>query len=254
MFWVILVIVAVVLCCAVLSYIFGGRQPDTVALDVSISTIKLLFPLIIVLAIKELFFKEFERRYFLISLSYCRSRTFFLITRFSYILLLLLLVLGVTAVLLWAELFLLSHSYAQSTPISFGSLYWLNFIFIGFDFLVLASVALLLSIVASTSNFILIGTFGFMIIARSFSAIVKFLNETNSLVNDETFSALSLLSLKNLSYFLPDLGALDVRMIALYNKIEFLPSNWIVLIIISLSYTLAFVALSNHLLNKKRFK
>jgi hypothetical protein len=56
-----------------------------------------------------------------------------------------------------------------------------------------------------------------------------------------------------LGYLLPDLGALDVRMLALYGKPEFLPADWPWLVLSSLGYTLALLALAVWALQRKRF-
>jgi len=251
--WMTFGIICVVLSCAILAYVFGGRQPDTVSLDVSISVIKLLFPFLLVFMSQELFFKEFERLYFLVSLSYPNSRSYFLFSRFLFLILLLVLALILTATLLWILLNFLSTFYQQTTPIAFNWLYWLNFIFIGLDFLVLASIALFLSTIASTSIFVLFGTLGFMFISRSFTTVVKLLNESvnnDLIINNEAHGS----ALHILSYFIMDLGALDIRAIALYNKLEFLPKDWFVLVIMCLLYSFIFVGLANCFFNKKAIR
>jgi len=250
--WVLVAFLGVTLGCTFLAAMFSGRQPATVGLDVAISVIKLLFPLALVLMMQELFSREFERRYFLISLSYPYSRNYFLFSRFIFIFVLLTIFLFLTAGTLWLLLQAISKSYPGDTPIAFGINYWLVFGFITIDFLVLSSVALFLAVVASTPSFVLLGTFGFMLIARSFATIITLLKDDNSLavlVDAETYNS----SLGVLSYILPDLGALDVRSIALYDYIDFLPESWHVLLLMMVIYTGIFLALSSYALNFKRF-
>ena len=56
-----------------------------------------------------------------------------------------------------------------------------------------------------------------------------------------------------LGYLLPDLGALDIRMLALYGKPEFLPADWLWLLLSSLAYAIALLALAVWALQRKRF-
>ncbi len=49
---------------------FSARHPATVALDVSLSVIRLGLPLLAILLAQELISREFERRYHLTSLTY----------------------------------------------------------------------------------------------------------------------------------------------------------------------------------------
>jgi len=187
---------------------FSGRQPATVALDIGLSALRLLLPLILVLMTQELLSREFDRRYFLNTLSYPHSRHSLLLGRLAAIatltLGLLLLLAAALALLVW----LIGRGYAQATPVALGQHYLVTIVFIGADLLLLAAVASLLAVVASTPSFVLIGTFGFMLVARSFGAIVELLTRNTAVVTDaESYRS----GIGLLGYLLPDLGALDVR-------------------------------------------
>jgi hypothetical protein len=71
--WIAAGVLLVVVLAMLLSAYFGGRQPVTVALDVGFSTIRLLLPLLLVLLAQELLSREFDKRYYLSSLTYPRS-------------------------------------------------------------------------------------------------------------------------------------------------------------------------------------
>ncbi|WP_417779266.1 ABC transporter permease subunit [Stutzerimonas xanthomarina] len=235
---------------AVLSAQFSGRQPATVALDVGLSMIRLLLPLVLVSMTQELLSREFDRRYFLNTLSYPHPRHSLLLGRFSAIaaltLGLLLLLAGALALLVWS----ISQSYAQSTPVALGYHYLATIGFIGLDLLVLTALATLLAVVASTPSFVLIGTFGFMLVARSFGAIVELLTRNAYVVSDsDSYRS----GVGVLGYLLPDLGALDVREIALYGKMDFLPADWPWLVLSNLAYVIGLLALAVWALNRKRF-
>ncbi len=129
-----------------------------------------------------------------------------------------------------------------------GNHYLITIAFIGLDLLLLTAVATLLAVVASTPSFVLIGTFGFMLVARSFSAIVELLTRNAFVVGDaESYRS----GIGLLGYLLPDLGALDVRMVALYGKLELLPADWPWLVLSCLVYAVGLLALAVWALNRK---
>jgi len=219
-------------------------------MDMGLSVIRLLLPTVLILMTQELLSREFERRYFLNTLSYPHPRHSLLLGRFMAVALLtlglLLLLAGMLALLVW----LIGQGYAQGTPVALGFHYLITIAFIGLDLLLLTAVATLLSVIASTPSFVLIGTFGFMLIARSFSAVLDLLTSNATVVSDADGyrSGVGLLS-----YMLPDLGALDVRAITLYARIDLLPADWPWLVLSNLTYTVGLLALAVWALQRKRF-
>jgi Cu-processing system permease protein len=248
--WMAAGVLLVVALVTLLSAYFGGRQPATVALDVGFSTIRLLLPLLIVLLVQELLSHEFDKRYYLTSLTYPRARNRLLLGRFAAVLAMLLGLLVALGLLQIGLMRLISGIYPQATPVAMGQPYLIVIAFLALDLLVLAALATLLAVVASTPSFVLIGTFGFMLVARSYGAIVELLSDDAGLVgNLEGYRA----SLGVLGYLLPDLGALDLRMLALYGKLEFLPADWLWLLLSGLAYAVALLALAAWALQRKRF-
>lgn len=239
-----------VLLCAFLAGLFSARHPSTLALDVGISAIRLLAPLVLVLMAQELISREFDRRYFLGSLTYPRSRYSFILGRFLAVVVLGLCLLLLISLCLGILVWLVSKGYAQATPVALGRHYLVTIGFIGVDLLLLGALASFLAVVASTPSFVLIGTFGFMLVARSFSSIIELLGRDAWVVGDaESYRA----GVGLLSYLLPDLGALDMRMVALYGKMELLPSDWPWLLLSCLAYIVGLLALAVWALQRKRF-
>jgi len=229
---------------------FSGRQPATVALDIGLSVMRLLLPLVLVLMAQELLSREFDRRYFLNSLTYPRPRHKLLLGRFLAVTALTLGLLLAMALLLALLVWLVGQGYAQGTPVALGLQYLVSIAFVGVDLLLLTALACLLAVVASTPSFVLIGTFGFMLVARSFAAIIELLTRNAFVVGDaESYRA----GVGLLGYLLPDLGALDVRMVALYGTMDFLPADWPWLLLSSLAYIVALLALAVWALQRKRF-
>jgi Cu-processing system permease protein len=56
-----------------------------------------------------------------------------------------------------------------------------------------------------------------------------------------------------LGYLIPDLGALDIRMLALYGRAEFLPVDWPWLLLSNLAYVVVLLSLAVLALQRKRF-
>lgn len=248
--WMAVGVLLVVALATLLSSYFGARQPATVALDVGLSTIRLLLPLLIVLLAQELLSREFDKRYYLNSLTYPRGRRSLLLGRFAALLAMLLGLLLALCALQVLLVGLIGGFYPQATPVALGQPYLVVMAFMALDLLVLAALATLLAVVASTPSFVLIGTFGFMLVARSYGAIIELLSSNAGVVsNAEGYRA----SLGVLGYLLPDLGALDLRMLALYGKSEFLPADWPWLLLSALAYAIALLALAVWALQRKRF-
>lgn len=244
--WLLLAVLAMALMAAQ----FSGRQPATVALDVGISAMRLLLPFLIILLVQELLSREFDRRYILTSLTYPRPRHWLLLGRLCTILVLVYALMLVIAITLAWLVIRIGLGYEQATPADVGINYGVTLAFIAVDLFVLTALAAFLAIVASTPSFVLIGTLGFMLIARSYSSILSLLERERFLVENTDFYHQSL---GVLHYLLPDLGALDVRMISLYDKPELLPPDWQASLIASSAYGLGLIALALFFLHRKRF-
>lgn len=239
-----------VLLAAMLAAQFSGRQPASVALDIGLSAIRLSLPLVMVFVVQELISREFERRYYLSSLSFPCKRTRFLLSRFCSVMALCLVTLLLWSIMLAVMVWVLSQGYEQASPVALGFHYLITVFFVGLDLVVLTALATFIAVVASTPSFVLIGTLGFMLLARSFSAVIELLANNSYVVSAaEQYRA----GVGFLRYLLPDLGAFDVRMVTLYGHMDFLPQDWFSLILSGLGYSLGLLALAAWSLNFKRF-
>lgn len=244
--WLLLVLSGIVMLAAE----FSGRQPSTVALDVGISFIRLSLAVFIALLVQELISREFDRRHYLYSLSYPFNRTQFIFGRLLAILLTVGIVLVFAALLLQGLVSVIEQGYAQSRPVNLGLNYWLTILFLAIDLSVVCVVATFLAVIAKTPGFVLIGTLGFTLVARSFSSIIALLGGDRIVVDD---SAQYQESLSLVSLFFPDLGVLDIREIALYNELSFLPPDlgWVLLTISF--YIIATLGFTSWVFNRRRF-
>lgn len=229
---------------------FSARQPATIALDTGLSVLRLALPLLAVLLLQELLSREFDRKLYLSSLTYPRPRHHFLLGRVAAIAALLLGLLVILAAVLAGLTAWIGHDYAQATPPDLGLPYLVTIAFIALDLLVVLAIGTLIAVATTTPSFVLIGTLGFMLVARSYSAIVALLTHDSTLVtNADSYQS----SLSLLGYLLPDLGALDVRMISLYGQWQFLPEDWALRVLATLAYAAALLALAVWTLKRKRF-
>lgn len=229
---------------------FSGRQPAAVGLDVGLSVIRLLLPVIVVLMALVLFSREVERRHFLSSLTYPVSRGAFFLVRFGALFAFVLVLLLVATALLRGVVWYCGVGYEQGTPVGLGAAYVVTVAFIALDLLVVAAVACLLALFASTAGFVLVGTLGFVLVARSYALTVNLLNRNATLVADaDSYGA----GVSFLGFILPDLGGLDVRSMAIYNNMNFLPHDWLWTVSCALIYVFVLLAMGVFLLQRKRF-
>lgn len=229
---------------------FSGRQPATVGLDVGLSVIRLSLPVLGVLLLQELLSREFDRKLFLTSLTYPRPRHLFLLGRVLATMVLVLALLAALGVVLAGLTEWIARGYEQATPPALGAPYLTTLAFVALDVLVILSIGTLIAVTAVTPSFVLVGTIGFMLVARSFSAIVELLTRNSTLVSDAlTYQS----SLSLLGYLVPDLATLDVRMISLYGQWTFLPSDWGMRTLAALAYALGVIGLAAWILSRKRF-
>lgn len=246
-------LVAVLLVTVFLAAQFSGRQPATVSLDVGLSVIRLALPLLAILLVQELFSREFERKLFLNSFTYPRPRSYWLLGRVAAILLVCIALLVTMGFILALLVHFVAGSYEQATPVSLGLPYLITLAFLVADLLVVIAIAALLAVSATTPGFVLIGTIGFILIARSYTPIIELLRNNPFVVSNFADPHLYQDSLGLLAFVLPDLGRMDVRMISLYDKIAFMPTDWPLLLAATLAYTAALLGLAIWVLNKREY-
>lgn len=235
-----------------LASLFSARQPATVALDVGLSLIRLILPFLIIFLTQELINKEFSFRYHLVSLTYPRQRELWIISRFFATYIIGVAILFLSGVVLAIEANWVSSGYEQATKISLGVPYVITLAMVSVDFFVITAVATLFAVTAQTPSFIAIGTAGFMIIARSYSYIINLLNNSidpmvSAYVGQDTYTS----SLSTLRFLVPDLAALDMRHLSLYDGLYTVPDNLVWLVVYTLSYGIAVLAIATWYMGRR---
>jgi Cu-processing system permease protein len=248
--WISLVLGIVIAACAWLAGQFSPRQPDTVALDVGISLIRIAVPVLALLQVQDLLAREIERRLILNSLTYPRSRSAFLVGRYLAVVLVALAVTAFLAVVVAAIVQWGGPTYTQGTKVAMGMPYLLTIGLIWLDVAVVVAFGMALATVATTPHLVFLGGIGFMIIGRSASTIVTLLERERELVKGaEWYSQ----GLQWVQWLIPDLAALDVRPIALYGKMELLAVSPWTLLAMSLGYVLFLVVVACWRFEKRQF-
>ncbi|WP_152987233.1 hypothetical protein [Pseudomonas sp. TTU2014-080ASC] len=235
-------LVALVAISAFCAGLFSGRQPATVALDVGISTLRLFTPLLLFLLVHEVMSREFSRKYYLRTFAMPINRANILFGKFFAVFLYMVFLVVLGAALLGGMAYFVSLGYQQATAISMSGFA----IFIAFfllDVFVILSVSVFVSMITSSTGFLFFTIIGFSIVSRTYYSVIQLLADGAPLES----------GISMLKWLVPDLGSLDIRGVALYGKIEFLPDQWALLIAGTLGYAVLFLAFAVMALQNKRF-
>lgn len=239
--------------CSLLAAQFSGRTPATVAMDVGISLYRLFMPIMIILILHELLYKEIERRTYLTSLTYPNTRTAFLLARIQAVSLAMVLTTLFFYALLTLLVQYLNSAYTQVTPPDYGLPLLLTFAFMLLDFFIVMLFTLLMIMLSKSASFHLVVSIGFVIIARTFGPVIELLSRQDQTIWSEGADEKYQNALAVLYFVLPDLSSLDIRMIALYGKMQFLGAGWENTLASSFAYSLALLGLAVWLFNRKQF-
>lgn len=198
---------------------FSGRQPETVALDVGFSLIRLFGALLVLFWVTELLGKDLERRTIYFVLAYPFSRSIYIFSRF-------LAVAGLAAVtVIGLSLFMLAawwleaHSgYQQANPVHLeGMALPLTLSLIWLDLLAIGAFTLLVAALSTTPMLAFFVGMAFAVAARSLGPILAYLatDDPNAQQLAVTYQPL----LEAIHWIIPDLSRLDVRSAVLYGAL-----------------------------------
>lgn len=231
---------------------FSPRQPATVALDVGISVIRFLVPVVSLFLLQVLLSDEIERKTILLSLTYPRSRTRYVQERFLVTVVAALAIqIALASVLALTDIAAMSFGQPMDTPVGLGRQFVAVMALSYVDFLAIISFGLLLAAIATVPNLVVVGGIGFMVIGRSASSIIALLEREQSLVRGgEYFRG----GLQWARWLVPDLASLDARMISLYAKWEFLPAATWQNVFAVLAYAAVLVTVACLIFERRQFE
>lgn len=208
----------VVLLSAWLGGTFSARSPQTVALDVGLSAIRLVSLLLGLYWVQELVFRDFERRTVLFVLAYPQSRWQYLLGRYLGVLTLMAVALLLLSVATLVAGWLALGEYHQSTPTQIGWAYWKVVSLIYLDLVVVLAFALMIASVATVPMMPFFLGLAFALAARTFGPALAYL--INSPDSAKQLGAYYLPALSFLQWVFPDLSRLDIRAEVLYGHAE----------------------------------
>lgn len=194
---------------------FSGRQPETVALDVGFSLIRLFGALLILFWVTELLGKDLEKRTIYFVLAYPVSRTIYILSRFLAVAgLAAIAVIGLTLFMLLAWWLLTFAEYEQAYAVHLqGIALPLTLGMIWLDLLAIGAFTLLVASLSTTPMLAFFVGIAFAVAARSMGPILAYLGSDEAAVElMHTYQPL----LNAIHWIIPDLSRLDVRATVLY--------------------------------------
>jgi ABC-type transport system involved in multi-copper enzyme maturation permease subunit len=196
---------------------FSGRQPNTVALDIGISAIRIIGALMALFWTQELFARDIEQRVLHTTLAYPSPRHHYVIGRFLGVALLLALVLALFGLMLAVLGAVAGLGYDDPSQTESG----LNLVpvlgFLWLDLLTITAFAWLMATLSTTPFLPFALGLAFAWAGRSLGPVMGYL-ETGKGVMERMRGELHPL-LEGFLWFLPDLSRLDLRPWVLYGQL-----------------------------------
>ena len=193
----------------------SGRHPQTVALDIGLSGIRLLVVLLLLFWTQDLLGKEIDKKTVFIALSYPISRSAYLLGRYAGIVCMIALAIGIMGGAIYGVVLASGGGYKQAFAVQFGVRYLVVLLFILFDVMTIAAFALLVSSFASSALIPFVVGAAFAFAARSFGTVLAFLLDKQGEGADIAHIYAPIM--RAIGFVFPDLGQLDVRELVLYN-------------------------------------
>lgn len=204
----ILILGAVLVGVAYLAASFSPRQPQTVALDVGLSGLRITLILFSLFWVQELVAREIERRTVLFALTYPVARGQYIIGRYLGVLGLVALAALLLGMLLWAVVLTLTKGYAQGFAVVLGFPYWLTVAGLWVDAAVVTAFALWVATFSTVPMLPLALGLAFAVAGKSLGAVAEYLAKGA----DGDMELMRFAPIINaIQWVLPDLSRLDWR-------------------------------------------
>ena len=204
----ILILGALLVGVAYLAASFSPRQPQTIALDVGLSGLRITLILFSLFWVQELVAREIERRTVLFALTYPVARGHYIVGRYLGVLGLIALAAALLGMLLWAVVLSLSKSYAQGFAIAPGFPYWSTVAGLWVDAAVVTAFALWVATFSTVPMLPLALGLAFAIAGKSLGAVADYL--AKGAEGDKDLMRFAPI-IDAIQWVLPDLSRLDWR-------------------------------------------
>ncbi|MGQ5524751.1 ABC transporter permease subunit [Chitinimonas sp. PSY-7] len=246
------VVGGVAICLVLLAYLagtFSGRHPQTVALDVGISGVRLTMAMLALFWTQELVAHELTKRTVLFSLSYPSPRWTYLIGRYLGIVALLLVSVLLLGGAIYGMVAISGVGYRQVFNVHFGGDFVFVCLGIGLDAMVISAFSLLLSTLATSSLLPLVAGVGFTFIARGYGTVLALVQDPNGGYADQASFYMPILEF--FGYIVPNLGALDFRDSILYS-VPLSSQSWIGIVHASM-YVIVLLVIALQIFERREF-
>lgn len=198
---------------AFLSASFSPRQPQTVALDVGISGIRISLVLFALFWVQELVSNEIQRRTVLFALTYPVARGHYAVGRYLGVLGMLALAAALLGAVLWLAVLYSGRGYQQAFAVASGGPYWLTVAGLWIDAAVVAAFALWIASLSTVPMLPLALGLAFAAGGKSLGAVAEYL----ALGAEGDPDIMRLAPIVNaIQWVLPDLSRLDWRAWPMY--------------------------------------
>jgi ABC-type transport system involved in multi-copper enzyme maturation permease subunit len=171
----ILILGALLVGVAYLAASFSPRQPQTVALDVGLSGLRITLILFSLFWVQELVAREIERRTVLFALTYPVARGHYIIGRYLGVLALVALAAVLLGMLLWLVVLTLGKGYVQGFAVVLGFPYWLAVAGLWADAAVVTAFALWVATFSTVPMLPLALGLAFAVGGKSLGAVAEYL-------------------------------------------------------------------------------
>ena len=233
---------------AYLSANFSPRQPQTVALDVGFTGLRISLVLLSVFWVQEFVGKEIERRQVLFSLTYPASRTEYLLGRYFAVLALSGVVTLLLALLLLLVVLSSGGQYEQEFPVALGMPFCITVAGVWLDAAVVAAFALTMSSLSTVTALPVVLSLAFAVAGKGLGPALDYIAKGD----DEKLSVTLNPILDKIQWFLPDLSRLDWRAWPMYSLTEAPPElAWAV--VMAVGYIFSLLVLAIYMLERREF-
>lgn len=192
---------------------FSPRQPQTVALDVGYSGLRICLVLFALFWVEQLVSREIGSRGILLALTYPVPRSHYLFARYLAVVTLLAMAALILGGMLWAVVGISGRGYVQGFPPQLGLPYWAVVFGLWLDAAVVAAFALVIACVATVPMLPLALGLAFAIGGKTLGAVLDYLARGA----DGDIQILQMAPmLHTLQWLLPDLSRFDWRIWPMY--------------------------------------
>ena len=245
----ILIVAVLMVGVAYLASSFSPRQPQTVALDVGYSGMRISLVLFALFWVDLLVGREIGSRGILLTLTYPVPRSDYLLGRYCAIISLLALAALLLGGMMWGVALLSGGGYVQGFALHLGLPFWVTVFGFWLDAAVVAAFALLITTVATVPMLPLATGLAFAVGGKALGAALDYMSRGA----DDDQQILQMMPLFDvIQWMLPDLSRFDLRVWPMYGVLPDVGNlAWVVLM--GVGYVLLMLTVAIYAFSRREF-